>query len=138
MNENGKCFSIIIGCSFEIIMPNDYIITKKKKILNEIEQCIISYFSDNFKLEHGNEYFHTTKKKWEDIKPIFIEEMIFILTNVYELNYIFHETPETPLLVFSHAADTVQRIFPTSPHRSLRGSHACCRRRFHLVELRRR
>lgn len=49
--------------------------------------------------------------------------------------YIFHETP---LLVFSHAADTVQRIVPTSPHRSLRGSHACRRRRFHLVELRRR
>lgn len=86
-----KSADYIIGCSFEIIMPNDYLATKKKKILNEIEQCIISYFSDNFKLEHGNEYFRTTKKKWEDVKPIFMEEMKFILTDVYELNYVFHE-----------------------------------------------
>ena len=86
----------LIGCGFEIIMPNDYIATRKKKILNEIEQCIISYFVDNFKLEHGNEYFRTTKLKWEQIKPIFINEMKFILNDVFELEYVIHEGWVTP------------------------------------------
>ena len=91
-----KSADYLIGCGFEIIMPNDYIATRKKKILNEIEQCIISYFADNFKLEHGNEYFRTTKLKWEQVKPIFINEMKFILNNVFELEYVIHEGWVTP------------------------------------------
>lgn len=91
-----KSADYLIGCGFEIIMPNDYIATRKKKILNEIEQCIISYFADNFKLEHGNEYFRTTKLKWEQVKPIFINEMKFILNDVFELEYVIHEGWVTP------------------------------------------
>lgn len=91
-----KSADYLIGCGFEIIMPNDYIATRKKKILNEIEQCIISYFADNFKLEHGNEYFRTTKLKWEQVKPMFINEMKFILNDVFELDYVIHEGWVTP------------------------------------------
>lgn len=85
-----KSADYIIGCGFEIVMPNNYIETKKKKTLNAVEECIINYFTENFKVEHGREYFHTTKMKWEQIKPFFIEEMKSIL-DMFELDYIIHE-----------------------------------------------
>jgi hypothetical protein len=80
-----------IGCAFEIVMPENYPVAQKRKTLNEIEQCIIYYFESNFKLEHGREYFRTSKKYWEQVKPMFVEEMKFIIKDVFELDYVYHE-----------------------------------------------
>lgn len=68
----------LIGVGIEIDLPGATSVTRSKQ-LNEIENAIILFFADRFPIEHGNEYFRTSKHPWEMTKELFLAEMVRLL-----------------------------------------------------------
>ena len=64
-----------IGCAFEIEFKENLTDEVKKGLLNCIETIILSEFRRVYKIEHGREYFRTTKQNWDVVKPFFKEKM---------------------------------------------------------------
>ena len=87
----GRCGSsdYLIGVGIDIQLPGETTMTRRKQ-LNEIEMAIISFFADRFPIEHGQEYFRTSKHPWEVTKVLFLEEMERLLDE-RGWNYEIHE-----------------------------------------------
>ena len=80
----------LIGMSFELFFPNESLVKTKYKNLNEAEKFIIGVFEQKFTIEHGKEYFRTTKMKWPQVRELFIAEMTQFL-NEKGWQYEIHE-----------------------------------------------
>jgi hypothetical protein len=64
-----------IGCAFEIEFSKNLTDEVKKSLLTCIENIILGEFRSVYKVEHGREYFRTTKQNWDVVKPFFKEKM---------------------------------------------------------------
>ena len=67
-----------IGVGIQIYCPGITDRTRKNQ-LNEAEDFIVGYFASRWKIEHGKEYFRTPNFNWDDIKEVFLHEMIAFL-----------------------------------------------------------
>lgn len=91
-----------IGCAFEIEFKKNLTDEVKKDLLTCIENIILSEFRRVYKIEHGREYFRTTKQNWDIVKPFFKDKMeSFFNTQSKALKntivgYTYHEGWVTP------------------------------------------
>jgi hypothetical protein len=86
-----------IGCAFEIEFKKNLTDEVKKGLLTCIENIILGEFRSVYKVEHGREYFRTTKQNWDIVQPFFKEKMENFLDwqvksiNSMVIGYTYHE-----------------------------------------------
>ena len=86
-----------IGCAFDITFKKNISDETKRHILTVCENIILGEFHRKYKIEHGREYFRTTKQNWDIVKIFFKEEMenmldIFIKDSTNSIvGYTFYE-----------------------------------------------
>ena len=85
-----------IGCAFDIIFSDEMTDKEKRELLTFVENIIITRFKEKYKIEHGREYFRTTKQNWNTVKTYFEETTRNLLDGGVMVNkaivgYTYHE-----------------------------------------------
>ena len=85
-----------IGCAFDIIFSDKITDKEKRELLTVAENIVITRFREKYKIEHGREYFRTTKQNWNTVKAYFEEVTRDLLDGSVIVNnsivgYTYHE-----------------------------------------------